>query len=663
MTSVRRLAAVLALLLCAPLAAHAAGARVIVKYKADSSLLRKQTLAAGQEPAARAQALGQRLGIALTAGHALDERAQVVFAAGMSSEALAERLAQESDVEYAVPDRRKHAALAPNDPLYLTGPAVNLLAQTGGPVAGQWYLRAPAGEVRSAINAEAAWDTTTGSASVVVAVVDTGIRSDHPDLAANLLPGYDMIGDAGIANDGGGRDNDPSDPGDWITLAETTTPGGPFEDCSFDANGNPAKSDSSWHGTEVAGIIAASTHNSAGMASVGRNVRVLPVRVLGKCGGFDSDIVAGMRWAAGLSTGDPNVPSNPNPAKVINLSLGGGTGCAPQYRDAVNAILAQGVSIVASAGNSAGHAVSEPAACAGVIAVAGLRHVGTKVGFSDLGPEVAVSAPGGNCVNTGSNQPCLYPILTTSNAGTTTPVSNGAGGSTYTDSFKATLGTSFSAPLAAGTAALMLSVRPDLTPAEVRSLIRSSATSFPTSGGTAGIPQCHAPNSTDQDECYCTTSTCGAGMLNAAAAVAAAQGFVTPVNASIAASATSVAVGGTVTLNASGSTVGSGRTIASYAWAITSGAGFAAFDGATNGASVTLTGTAAGTVVVTLTVTDSVGTVGTDTQTLFVTNSSSGGGGGGGGGALDGLGLLLLGAVLMMLRRAPRDERAGVQRL
>jgi serine protease len=145
------------------------------------------------------------------------------------------------------------------------------------------------------------------------------------------------------------------------------------------------------------------------MASVGRNVRVMPVRVLGKCGGFDSDIIAGMRWAAGMTV--PGVPANPKRAQVINMSLGGEGACNPAYQDAVAAINAAGTVIVASAGNSAGHAVGVPANCDGIIAVAGLRHVGTQVGFSDLGPEIAISAPGGNCVNITAGSPCLYPIL------------------------------------------------------------------------------------------------------------------------------------------------------------------------------------------------------------------------------------------------------------
>ena len=253
---------------------------------------------------------------------------------------------------------------------------------------------------------------------------------------------------------------------------------------------------------------------------------MLPVRVLGKCGGYDSDIIAGMRWAAGLSV--PGVPANPNPARVINLSLGAEGTCPASYDDAITEINTAGAVIVAAAGNSTGHAVGAPANCAAVIAVGGLRHVGTKVGFSDLGTEIALSAPAGNCINITVGSPCLYPILTTSNSGTTIPLA-----SIYTDSFNASLGTSFSAPLVAGAVALMLSVQPAMTPLQVRLLLEATARPFPTTGGDNGdgtpVLQCTAPqydgfgNPVDQLQCYCTIDTCGAGMLDAGAAVSAAS--------------------------------------------------------------------------------------------------------------------------------------------
>jgi serine protease len=172
--------------------------------------------------------------------------------------------------------------------------------------------------------------------------------------------------------------------------------------------------------------------------------------------------------------------------------------------------------MVVSAGNDDGLAVSTPGNCPGVIAVSGVRNVGSKVGFSSIGPEVTLAAPAGNCINTGANDPCLYPILTTTNSGTKGPLA-----STYSDSLDASLGTSFSAPLVAGTAALMISANPALTPAQVKSMLQSTARAFPTTSTDPAVLQCHAPNGVVQNECLCTTSTCGAGLLDAAAAVAA----------------------------------------------------------------------------------------------------------------------------------------------
>jgi serine protease len=516
-------AASAALLAAAPLQIHAqtdsaslptATARVIVKLKADSPLLPKALLDTARKPS-HAKALGQRLGVSMSDGAAVSGRTQVVFASGITSTELAQRLAREADVEYAVPDERRHPFTAPNDPLYAAGVPGN------GPAVGQWYLRAPSGAVASSLDVETAWSITLGSPSVVVAVIDTGVRFEHPDLLAvadggKLLPGYTMISNVRVANDGDGRDADASDPGDWVTAAEDNNRFGFFYKCGA--------SDSSWHGTQVSGIIAAITNNAIGMASVGPNLRVQPVRVLGKCGGFDSDIIAGMRWAAGLMV--PDVPANPTPARVLNLSLGGGGACPAAYEDAIGEITAARAVIVVSAGNSAGHALTTPANCSGVIAVAALRHAGTKVGFSDLGLDVAISAPGGNCVNITAGSPCLYPILTTSDAGTTTPA-----GPIYTDSFNPSVGTSFSAPLVSATAALILSVQPALTPQQVRQVLQATARPFPTTGGDNGdgtpVPVCSVPqyDSTgvpvDQLQCYCTTYACGAGMLNAGAALSA----------------------------------------------------------------------------------------------------------------------------------------------
>jgi serine protease len=535
--SSRWTAPVLALLAALPLQLHAqsaaapgARARVIVKIRADSELVPKVAAAGAAIRPMHAKALAARLGTPMDDGAPVAVRTQVLFADGLTSAELAQRLAREPDIEYAVPDERRHRASAPSDPLYGSGVPGN------GPAVGQWYLRAPDATVASSINIEPAWAVTMGNPAIVVADIDTGVRFDHPDLLAvaaggKLLPGYDMIANVLGANDGDGRDADASDPGDWITAAEANSKSSPFFACTeFDPSTHQYTAEgSSWHGTQVSGIIAAMTNNGIGMAGVGPNIQVLPVRALGKCGGFDSDIIAGMLWAAGLPV--PGVPPNPNPARVLNLSLGAAGACQAGYSDAISQILAAGVVIVVSAGNDAGHAVSSPANCPGVLAVAGLRHAGTKVGFSNLGQNVAISAPAGNCVNTAAGTPCLYPILSTSNAGTTTPTD-----SIYTDSFNISVGTSFSAPQVSGVIALMLSVQPSLTPERVKEVLQATSRGFPTTGGTdATVPVCALPqfdesrNPIDQLECYCTAYTCGAGMLDAGAALSALASNAAPV--------------------------------------------------------------------------------------------------------------------------------------
>jgi serine protease len=578
------------------LEAGAEAARVIVKYRDSASVLSSDTksiLAAGSSSGGpqAAGAMGKRLGLTLTDGRAISARTQVLHATGMSSRRLAEQLAQDSEVEWAVEDKRRFISMVPNDPLYAAGQASTT------PAAGQWYLRPYDSTIVSAINAQAAWDTTQGSSSIVVAVLDTGVIKAHPDLASKLLSGYDFINTTAVANDGDGRDSDASDPGDWITSTENAS--GTFKDCGV--------SNSSWHGTRTASLIGAATNNSVGMAGVAPNVMLLPLRVLGKCGGYDSDIQAAMRWAAGLSVS--GLSTNTNPARVINMSLGSTDSCNAAYQSVVNELVAAKVAIVAAAGNE-GLAVGTPANCSGVIAVAGIRHAGTKVGYSSLGPEVAISAPAGNCVNeTGT---CVYGLITATNSGTTSPTNTST--ATYNNGTNYSVGTSFAAPLVSGTVALMLSANSNLTPGELTSLLKSSARSFPTN---SSVSACQAPSSTAQtSECNCTTTTCGAGMLDTAAAVQAAAATVTPTPV-ISSSATLMLAGESVTLSGSGSTASSGRSLASYAWAITSGTGLASLS-ATSGASVTLSGSAEGQVTVRLTVTDSLGVSASQTVTVTV---------------------------------------------
>ena len=289
------------------------------------------------------------------------------------------------------------------------------------------------------------------------------MRFDHPDLkrvaaAGRLLDGYDFITDTVTANDGDGPDADASDPGDWCQ-----------------------GSSSSWHGTRVSGIVGAMTNNATGIAGITWQGRILPVRGLGKCGGDDSDIISAVLWAAGIHVN--GVPDNPTPQDHQPESGQHGT-CPASWRDAISQVVARGVLVVVSAGNEGGP-VGSPANCPGVAAVAGLRHAGTKVGFSSLGREIALSAPGGNCVN--PSGACLYSIDTTSNDGVTTP-----GANTYTDQTNFNVGTSFSAPIVAGIAALMAAVNSQLDSAQLIGRLQSGARPFPKSPD-ATVPDCHVP--------------------------------------------------------------------------------------------------------------------------------------------------------------------------
>jgi len=613
-------------------------ARVIVKLKSGATVLSSVRLQAqSAESVQPMQRLGRRWGLGVQDGRELAQRTHVAMAAGITSQALAARLAQDSDVEFAVVDGWRQPSAVPTDPLYASA--------SGYVSAGQWYLRAPDSTTPAAINAPGAWDLSTGSGQTV-AVLDTGVRLDHPDLSAKFWPpGYNMIAEAVRARTSTGRNADASDLGDWLPLSEIQANPAIYAGCDV-------RSRSDWHGTEVAGIIGASTNNGIGMAGVAWDARMLPVRVLGKCGGWDSDILAGMRWAAGLPVG--GVPANTHPARVLNLSLGGDSACSDAYKSVIRELASLGVVVVAAAGNSTGLAVDTPANCPGVIAVGGLRHIGTKVGYSALGPEVTISAPSGNCVDAAE---CRYPILTATNIGLTVPVADASGGSTYSNqSDRQLVGTSFSAPQVSGTVALMLAARPSLTPAAVASLLKVSARAFPISGAAMGTSACRAPDGVEQIECYCTTTTCGAGMLNVAAAVLAA--VADPV--AVVQTTPEVPLPGQVLqLSAAGSMPKPGGAgIVSYSWALLDGGGIVSgLVRTVDDSVVTVTPSAPGLFKVRLTVQDNT----TDTATIDqwvnvpgprATTSSvkkpSDGGGGGGAVELSGL-LGLLAALLTSL--------------
>lgn len=631
--------------------------RILVRLRGTAVGGASASGTAGQAAPDAVAALASRSRLALQSSrhiisglHALHVQPQT---GGQSLAQTLAALRADPAVEYAEPDRRRYAHAIPNDPLF----------------SGQWFLQA---DQPAAINAVGAWDQTTGSSGVVIAELDTGILFDHPDLRTassnRLLPGYDFVsadpnGQFVTANDGDGRDADPSDPGDWVT--QTDTQNTQFKSCDV--------SNSSWHGTRVAGILGAITNNSAGVAGITWSNWILPVRVLGKCGGYDSDILAAMVWAAGVPV--DGVPDNRYPARIINMSLGATGACTAGYGQVINQLKSMGVLVVVSAGNEGGP-VDSPANCSGAAGIAGLRQAGTKVGFSSLGPEIALSAPGGNCVNTTAGQPCLFSLDTTTNTGTTTPGTN-----TYTDQTNFNVGTSFSAPIVAGIAGLMVAVNGNLNSAQLIARLQEGATKpFPVSTDPT-IPRCHVPAGSSDlqtSECSCTTQVCGAGMANAQGAVAAALRPIAAV-----ALPTSVAAGTNVTLNGIGSAAACNHLIASYAWTVVSPT--------TNPPAILNANTASATVVapvapstytLELTVTDdagrtdsadvvvtstrasstaaaSAGSNACPTPISFSTSSPSsgggssggdGGGGGGGGGGEIGLVMLLVAAGVTVSR-------------
>jgi serine protease len=570
-----------------PAAADPTEQRILVKLRssaASAAHVQAQSIKAGAANATL-QSLATRASLAFKQSREITNGLHLLKvqpAAGDSIDATLARLRADPSVETAEVDQRRFAHAVPNDPLFT----------------GQWYEQAAQ---PAAIDAVTAWDTTTGSSSVVIAELDTGVRYDHPDLlmaSANgkLLPGYDFVSDPGIANDGDGRDADPSDPGDWITTADAATT--QFSGCTVE--------NSSWHGTRVAGILGALSNNATGITGITWQPKILPVRVLGKCGGVDSDILDAMRWAAGLHVN--GVPDNKNPAQIINMSLGGTGACTSAEQTVITEVVAAGVTVVISAGNEGGP-VDSPANCAGVAGIAGLRNVGTKVGFSSLGPEVALASPGGNCVN--ASGACLFSIDTTINNGTTTPGTNG-----YTDQMNPNLGTSFSAPIVAGIAGLMTSVNANLKPAQVIARLKEGAKAFPVSSDAA-VLACHVPASASDlqtGECNCTTSTCGAGMANAPGALKAA---LRPI-AAVAVPAT-VSAGQNVTLGGTGSAAACGHSVVTYAWTNVGNATNPIQNA--NTSTATVVAPATGSFTVRLTVTDDAGK--TDTADVVVSATSA----------------------------------------
>lgn len=450
-------------------------AQEVTASETSSASRQRSTLSA----ASRLQ-LDQAAGIPAADGGG---RAVIALPQPLSGDALRQaqaELGQDPRIQHIEPDVRIPLAATPNDPLWSR----------------QWEMAAPMSQLPAAIDALAAWDIAPTS-NVVVAILDSGVLPDHPDLRGALLPGYDFVSldptfGAVYANDGDGRDSDPSDPGDWVLASESSITGGAFEGCPV---GN-----STWHGTAIAGQIGAVRGDGYGVAGLlGPTPRILPVRVSGRCGGLLSDVLDGMRWAAGLRV--QGVPDNPYPARVINLSMGGDVACTPIVQNVIREVTNAGALVVVAAGNQEGTGgvqPQRPADCQGVVAVGAVQRSGLKTGYSRLGQAVTLAAPGGE-VNDG--------LFLIGNSGQTTPQLNG---------YVYAAGTSFAAPLVSGTAALMLAAAPQLTPTQLASMLQSSSRTH-----IAGTSSCSATS--NFRSCFCTTATCGAGLLDAGQAVKAAH--------------------------------------------------------------------------------------------------------------------------------------------
>lgn len=338
----------------------------------------------------------------------------------VETEALMRQIAADTDVLYVEPNSRLYPNYVPNDPLYPT----------------QYALGIGAGR----INWRPAMDTGYRGQGKIIAVVDTG-RINHSDLNAKWLGGYDFISNAFVSRDGGGRDPNPQDQGDWNPVAGECYPGSPVRP-------------SSWHGAHVAGIAAAVTNNAVGIAGTAPNARIVPVRVLGRCGGSLADIADAVRWAAGGAVA--GVPANPFKAHVINMSLGGSGACPASMQAAINYAVSNGVAVVVAAGNSnANVAGFMPANCANVITVASTTSTCAKSGFSNWGPLVDLAAPGSS-------------IRSTVNPGATVPVAG--------DAYAYYNGTSMAAPHVAGAVADKQSApAADLSPALMESRLKATA--------------------------------------------------------------------------------------------------------------------------------------------------------------------------------------------
>jgi len=649
-------------------------ARLIVKLRTPtaSELVRPMS-------ASRVQALSAIAGVGMKSVRAMAGNSSLLALDTplllSEARAVAARLARDSLVEYAEPDIMLKKVATPNDTRFFDW-QWNLFAPTSiytGALTSGGTKAAPA---TGGANLQLAWDVTIGHNSVVLAVIDTGIVN-HQDLngagiapfSATYVPngrflaGYDFISsDVGagnsppfpanfVANDGDGRDPDASDPGDWVTTTEESTYPNQCDD------GNPGPQNSSWHGSHMAGVAAAMTSNATGIAGIGWNIRILPVRALGKCGGSLSDIAEAIRWAAGLAV--PGVPTNTTPARVINLSLGGGVTCPANMQSAVDAAIAAGSVVVAATGNDGAVVLSAPANCTGVIAVTAHTINGDNANYANIGaaggvgPQPTISSPGGGSPTfLGAGLPATddpnwfgYYIWSTILFGNTTPSSGGGvGGASTGPAYGGFTGTSAATPQVAAVAALIKSMIPGASPSTIRDFVAVHVRPHPAGGACAtGGP---------------FPGQCGAGLLDANLAVRAAALIALPV---ILAQPQSVTVAEGQTATFSVDATGAGPI--AYQWR-RNGVPIA---GATNASYTTpaLTAAADNGTTYSVVMTNAVGTATSAPATLTVAAAAPppppGGappptGGGGGGGSLPFWQLLLLSALSLAARVRPRNR-------